>query len=206
MNEEMNEGIAEPAPEDTIFAYVYPRSMEKAEVMKKDGSGKMEMAWKRPSNRKIVGIVIAQRVRECDDTVVITGSLCHKTKDKFDKKIALLLAKERASLMANEGRNCKLPLSMQSYLVYMEERAKRYFKDCTKFVCSDLKPLKPIKQEIIDHLVQLNFGPKPRNIVESEARMADFCEEKKLNELVNSLDFQEMKKKALSELVTEQKG
>lgn len=204
MNDEMNEGVAEPAPEDTIFAYVYPRCMTKVNISEFSHIGQVKNIWRKPSNHKIVGIVIAQRFRECDDTVVITGSLCHKTKDKFDKKIALLLAKERASLMANEGRNCKLPLSMKSYLEYMEERAKRYFKDCTKFVCSDIKTLKPVKREVITE--QLKFGPKPRNIVESEKRMADFCREKTLNLLIESLDFQEMKKEALAELVETTKG
>lgn len=201
MNEEMNEGIPQEAPEDTIFAYVYPRCMTKVNISEFSQIGQVKNLWRKPSNHKIVGIVIAQRFRECEDTVVITGSLCHKTKDKFDKKIALLLAKERASLMANEGRNCKLPLSMKSYLEYMEERAKRYFKDCTKFVCSDIKHIqKEMKPS------ELKFGPKPRNIVESEKRMAEFCNGKKLNELLDSLDFLQMKKEALIELGETLKG
>ena len=84
-----------------------------------------------------IGCVIAKKV-DSNNNVYITGSLCHKGKDLFDKGQALTLALDRVDTMATFDRPCRVALSLENEMNIMTERAKRYFKDVTKFVQSDV--------------------------------------------------------------------
>jgi hypothetical protein len=82
-----------------------------------------------------VGCVIAKRV-DANDNVYITGSLCRRGKDKFDKDQAVELALDRVNIMATYKRPCPVAISLKMEIDIMCDRAKRYFKDAKGFVSS----------------------------------------------------------------------
>ena len=88
-----------------------------------------------------VGCVLAKRV-DSNDTVYITGSLCRKNKDIYDKDHAVGLALDRVNMMATYGRPCLVAMSLGKEIDIMVDRAKRYFKDVKVFVRSGLIPPK----------------------------------------------------------------
>ena len=103
-----------------------------------------DMITKFVRNRKghPVGCVIAKRV-DANGKVYITGSLCHRGKDKFDKDRAVHLALDRVGMMATFDRPCHVAFSLKDEIVIMKDRAQRYFKDATDFVCSEI--LQPVQ-------------------------------------------------------------
>lgn len=77
--------------------------------------------------RRTVGVVIARTFPELKH-VYISGSLCHTSKDTFNKKTAIALAEARATAMAFSARACELPYTLKDEIEYMKDRATRYFK------------------------------------------------------------------------------
>ena len=76
---------------------------------------------------RLIGVVAATKIPGCED-VFITGSLCHRKKDKYAEAIALGLANDRALLMSTDKRPCALPFSLRNEVEKMADRAHRYFK------------------------------------------------------------------------------
>jgi hypothetical protein len=76
------------------------------------------------------GCVVAATFPTKEGYVFVTGSLCHKGKDKFSKEDALNLAKERAYTMAHKDRSGAVAYSLWQEIEHMCDRASLYFKDC----------------------------------------------------------------------------
>jgi len=150
-----------------------------------------------------VGCVIAKKYDDFvqEPTVAVTGSLCRTSKDTFDKQLGVSLALKRAHSIVFEGRNCPVPNSLKDDMIYMEARAKRYFKDCTNFLHSVVQEPKKIGK-----VKELVFEPPSKNLIEDNHRMIAFIEEKRVKDFVNSEEFQKMKKEALNELRKTIKG
>ncbi len=83
-----------------------------------------------------VGIFVALRQ---EDKILIGWSKCHMRLDKFNKKVGITIATNRAYLA--EKRDFVLPHSMRDNFLNFEDRAIRYFKDC-KLVESVVVPFK----------------------------------------------------------------
>ena len=77
--------------------------------------------------RRLVGAVIATKIPG-SQVVYVTGSLCHRRKDKFTKEQAIVIAKDRALTMSIHGRPCAVPYSLKNDIAWMAQRAKMYFK------------------------------------------------------------------------------
>lgn len=84
-------------------------------------------------NRKgqLNGCVIATTFPSKAGVVFITGSLCHNGVDKFSKRDAFEIAKDRAFTMANGGRSGAVPYSLWQEIERMVDRATLYFKNHT---------------------------------------------------------------------------
>jgi hypothetical protein len=78
--------------------------------------------------KRLVGCVIATKIPGFEDRVFVTGSLCHRKKDKFNKAEAIALAKDRALTMAIQNRECAVPYSLKNDIIWMAQRAKMYFR------------------------------------------------------------------------------
>ena len=96
-----------------------------------------------------VGCVIATKIPGNDTTVFVSGSLCHRKKDKFSKEQAIALAKDRALTMAIHNRSCPVPYSLKNDIAWMAQRARMYFKGMSVVV----PPVKETLQEKIANLI-----------------------------------------------------
>jgi len=75
-----------------------------------------------------IGIVLA--LRHEDNTYSLGWSYAKRKHDKFDKEIGLSIAMGRA--LCPRPCRSKVPYEVNKLIPQMEDRAKRYFKNCNR--------------------------------------------------------------------------
>ena len=103
---------------------------------------------KNRSGQANIGCVIATKIPG-SQFVYVSGSLCHRKKDKFSKEQAIVLAKDRALTMAIHNRSCPVPYSLKNDIAWMAQRAKMYFKGMSVIV----PPIKETLHETVARLI-----------------------------------------------------
>ncbi len=98
-------------------------------------------------NGKTVGCVMASKMPGKTE-IYISGSLCRRKADVFDKVTAITLAEQRLIAQAFRNRPCRLPYSLKTALDHITDRARRYFKGAT----------------VIEPLLKSSTPKKPANV------------------------------------------